>query len=351
MMNNASEVISFVETFVDQNNLSPAAILTLCSNLKAFGSQLETTHKEQLDRAFVHLRNIGRDDKLDKVSRLHILEAIELRAGRWASHDHANSYYQAKLNELEEYLEGNNSTSGQTGTQPTSPQDTPQLLPGEVVKFSGKYPQLTKIPGKNFFKDEVIIRNSDSGKVNPGANERLVQITGGGEDNIEKAKQLIEQTILRNASPVRSEPSSKQIPNENNENESEQTEIKNSFVDPSLDEYQYTVTVGDQTIKIIGQNLKFVQKAKLILDEHLGDTSLRNRSVSSCSSTDDGVVITDPQDSPRSDNSSRVKYDRQVLMHWSTSPMCQSPPPDFEKVVDQLPEIIRNLPAADTNEG
>jgi len=162
---------------------------------------------------------------------------------------------------------------------------------------------------------------------------------------------LIEQTILRNASPVRSEPSSKQIPNENNENESEQTEIKNSFVDPSLDEYQYTVTVGDQTIKIIGQNLKFVQKAKLILDEHLGDTSLRNRSVSSCSSTDDGVVITDPQDSPRSDNSSRVKYDRQVLMHWSTSPMCQSPPPDFEKVVDQLPEIIRNLPAADTNEG
>jgi len=165
MMNNASEVISFVETFVDQNNLSPAAILTLCSNLKAFGSQLETTHKEQLDRAFVHLRNIGRDDKLDKVSRLHILEAIELRAGRWASHDHANSYYQAKLNELEEYLEGNNSTSGQTGTQPTSPQDTPQLLPGEVVKFSGKYPQLTKIPGKNFFKDEVIIRNSDSGKV------------------------------------------------------------------------------------------------------------------------------------------------------------------------------------------
>lgn len=66
-----------------------------------------------------------------------------------------------------EYLEGNNTTSassGQTGPQVTPPLDTPQLLPGEVVKFSGKYPQLTKIPGKNFFKDEVIIRNSDSGK-------------------------------------------------------------------------------------------------------------------------------------------------------------------------------------------
>jgi len=81
MMNNASEVISYIETFLDQNNLSPAAILTLCSNLKVFGSQLEASHKEQLDRAFVHLRNIGRNDKLDKVSRLHILETIELRAG------------------------------------------------------------------------------------------------------------------------------------------------------------------------------------------------------------------------------------------------------------------------------
>ena len=118
----ASEVISYIETFLDQNNLSPAAILTLCSNLKVFGSQLEASHKgfenpkynlyvsncwfselfaEQLDRAFVHLRNIGRNDKLDKVSRLHILETIELRAGRWTPHDHANSYYQTKLNELE----------------------------------------------------------------------------------------------------------------------------------------------------------------------------------------------------------------------------------------------------------
>jgi len=187
--------------------------------------------------------------------------------------------------------------------------------------------------------------------VNPGANERLVQITGGAEDNIEKAKQLIEQTILRNASPVRSESSSMQTTHENNDIDSEQGETKNSFVDPSLDEYQYTVTIGDQNIKITGQNFKLVQKAKLILDEYLGDSSVRRRSVSSCSSTDDGVVVNGPQDSPPSDNCFRVKYNRQVLMHWSTSPLCQSPPPDFDKVVDQLPEIIRNIPVTDLIEG
>ena len=39
------------------------------------------------------------------------------------------------------------------------------LLPGEVVGSSGKFSQPTKIPGKNYFKDEVVIRNADSGKV------------------------------------------------------------------------------------------------------------------------------------------------------------------------------------------
>lgn len=53
---------------------------------------------------------------------------------------------------------------GPTPTQsPTTPQ--PILLgPGEVLKTSGKFPKPTKIPNKNYCKDEVVIRNSDSGK-------------------------------------------------------------------------------------------------------------------------------------------------------------------------------------------
>lgn len=38
------------------------------------------------------------------------------------------------------------------------------LLPGEIVKNSGKFSKPTKIPGKNYSKDEIIIRNADSGK-------------------------------------------------------------------------------------------------------------------------------------------------------------------------------------------
>lgn len=38
------------------------------------------------------------------------------------------------------------------------------LSPGELVKNSGKFSKPTKIPGKSYSKDEIIIRNSDSGK-------------------------------------------------------------------------------------------------------------------------------------------------------------------------------------------
>lgn len=46
-----------------------------------------------------------------------------------------------------------------------APADPPALLaPGELIKPSGKFPKPTKIPGKNYSKDEVVIRNADSGK-------------------------------------------------------------------------------------------------------------------------------------------------------------------------------------------
>ena len=38
------------------------------------------------------------------------------------------------------------------------------LGPGEVIRNSGKFTKPTKIPGKTYFKDEVVIRNADSGK-------------------------------------------------------------------------------------------------------------------------------------------------------------------------------------------
>lgn len=83
--------------------------------------------------------------------------------------------------------QGNNITDGMTnvGQLPSSGQNEPSppvsplplLLPGEVVKFSGKYStssttittNTTNVTAavaqvKNSIKDEVVIRNADSGK-------------------------------------------------------------------------------------------------------------------------------------------------------------------------------------------
>lgn len=48
------------------------------------------------------------------------------------------------------------------------------LGPGELIRPSGKFAKPTKIPGKNYSKDEVVIRNADSGKGN--YNKIIVEI-------------------------------------------------------------------------------------------------------------------------------------------------------------------------------
>ncbi|XP_032798195.2 eukaryotic translation initiation factor 4E-binding protein Mextli isoform X2 [Daphnia magna] len=386
---NIADVVLFMENFNElvQSN-SPekdlrSAVLTLCVNLKIFGAQLEMNCKDQLDRVFIHLRNTGRDDSLDKISRLHLLEVVELRASRWAAQEQVSNYYQSKLNELATGITDISSNVGQTTGQnelspPVSP--LPILLPGEVVKSSGKYivNNVGSVsPAKHAIKDEVVIRNADSGKVmgikgrrvhlieeisdtvisfqrvNPGASERLVQITGAAPDNIERARQLIEQTIQRNASPVpQLDPiACTQSSSSNQEYVSSRDTLKQSLMDTALEDYQHSVVVGEHCIKITGQSLDLVQTAKLVLDEYFaGLAGKRQRNFSACSSMDDGVFFPS-QESPRECAPSVkkiLKYDREKLLLWSKSPLCRQPPANFDLVFQNAPDIARKDLCSDT---
>ncbi|XP_070172449.1 eukaryotic translation initiation factor 4E-binding protein Mextli isoform X4 [Polyergus mexicanus] len=271
-------------------------VISMCSHLKLYANQLEAIYKDQLDRAFVAIRNGSQDDRLDLTTRVHLLELIELRAKQWRHTDSMDVYYMQKLSHLDQTEAvpdiPTNSLSSPLLAM-TLPPSTPILGPGEVIKNSGKFTKPTRIPGKNYCKDEVVIRNSDSGKVNPGAKERLVQITGTSEDKIHYAKDLIKDTIQRNASPVRLEQSSggekgamggsnsslnSSASDESNRlqhNSRLRSSLLHSFStnDASIGEYKYTVTVGNQSLKITGCNLDLVRTAKLVLDEHfLGDS-------------------------------------------------------------------------------
>lgn len=339
---------------------NPEPMALLVSNLRVHGPQLETVSKDTLDRAFVTFRNASQDERLNIMTRLNLLELIELRAKSWQD-DGINTYYKHKATNVEPDIGGNVTTyADQTSLVSTSPTSvagvtlgqsntTTQILgPGELIRTSGKFPKPTKIPGKNYSKDEVVIRNADSGKVmgikgrrvhmieelsetiisfqrvNPGAKERLVQITGPNEEKINYAKQLIEDTIRRNASPVRLEPSmtitqggtgggggscsslassasDETVPRTGNRNNAGNmmsclTGVTNqsnlvcgmvsgnkltrstggnqilshsfSTNDASLGEYKYTVNVGHHLLKITGDCCELVRVAKLVLDDY-----------------------------------------------------------------------------------
>jgi hypothetical protein len=134
-------------------------------------------------------------------------------------------------------------------------------------------------------------------KVNAGAKERLVQITGPHEDNINYAKNLIEDTIKRNASPIREttqevgsmsslassddqqqmsgmrsrggiqmpqNPTIPQLPMTNklsrsNSHHNAANYLTHSASDASLGEYKYTVNVGNHSLKITGDSLDLVK--------------------------------------------------------------------------------------------
>lgn len=107
-----------------------------------------------------------------------------------------------------------------------------------------------------------------------------------------QARQLIEQTIQRNASPVRSAdcgpgvdmPHLMSLKEEESSAYMMQQSGRQSVnaMDPVLGDFQYTVTVGEESIKITGKNLALVQAAKLALDDHFAALA-GDRNVSSSS--------------------------------------------------------------------
>lgn len=165
----------------------------LLSNLRVHGPQLEIISKDTLDRAFITFRNASQDERLNIISRMHLLELIELRAKSWQISDGLNTYYKHKATDVHVqvrystvagicaecffHIKKNRQFSQpeipQTmmidltllGTSPPSSTQNSQILsPGELIRASGKFNKPTKIPGKNYSKDEVVIRNADSGK-------------------------------------------------------------------------------------------------------------------------------------------------------------------------------------------
>lgn len=263
-------------------------IFALCTQLKSSGMVLEQTHKNELNKVFVSLRQACcRDNgQLGTPCRLKIMELVELRAMHWRT-NLAHSQYYANRPEHQEPTSLFSSSSSSLPAQPQPQQSPPlqhsqQFIPQNAAMYmpqemggaqanpgfylipaaGGWIPPMMQggmVPPNPFMpqmmmpetvlmrqksikrqtsnagaktlqlRHEMIIRNSDSGKimgvkgrrvalveqitntvisfqkVDAKSKERTLTITASTMEDIEKAKDLIIETIKRNMSPIRTE--------------------------------------------------------------------------------------------------------------------------------------------------
>jgi len=267
-------------------------------------------------------------------------------------------------------------------------QNVSSVIPsGEVMMSSGKYTGPTQPHGKSYFKDEVYIRNADSGKVLPGSMDRLVQITGSVPTNVAQAKVLMEDTIRRNQSPLPdgdrgeypvkitsgSRPTSMtSVSGGNGTGNGQGTTTSGLIIPPAPNtgsEYRFSVRVGDDLLKISSTNLQLVKSAKILLDEHYTCnvkttmTAFRQplfpdsskEAVDLAEMIDGGghskqrrenfakTAQTESSQEAKKDVNRKICYDRQFLLKCAQAPSSGKYPPNWEQVVSENPEVIRKV--------
>ncbi|WKX91403.1 hypothetical protein Q1695_009892 [Nippostrongylus brasiliensis] len=288
-------------------------IFTLCAQLKTSGINLEQTHRNELNKVFVSLRQACcRDNgQLGTPCRLKIMELVELRAMHWRSNLAHSQYY---LNRPEQQQEPP-VTPQPMSFLPQSPLFVPPETPPTVhptnagfylIPASGGWmpPMIPGMPPNPFLpqplltpeavlmrqrnmkkvnptkslqlRHEMIIRNSDSGKimgvkgrrvalveqmtntvisfqkVDSKSKERTLTITASSMEDIERAKDLIIDTIKRNMSPIRADSTTHDAPEED-ENDN----------DISIE------TTHDGMLKLCCSDPQVLQAAQEALSEYL----------------------------------------------------------------------------------
>ncbi|XKL60726.1 hypothetical protein PGB90_007783 [Kerria lacca] len=312
VVNNLTQNENSKETDVDNISILTANIIYLCKHLRNFGPRLENSvYQGQLDRTFLAFREALIHGYLEYEARIHVLEIIELRNCQWNPRK-----------DISEFVEVNDLKS-QSRLSSLIPSDFTSNMSEEFIRRSSKRrDNLSKSGSKNAYKEDIIIRNSDSGKVmgikgrrvhmieqlsktiisfqrvSPTAKDRLVQITGPSEEKVSYATKLIEDTIRNNSSPA------KEICMSESDNSSDESLIdlqdykycnnedliKNTFTasmnlispkrkaysDLSEECYQYKhkVIVSNGYLTITGDDYTYVTVAKAVLDKYF--SKLRN---------------------------------------------------------------------------
>ena len=164
------KILETLEASASNGIFDIALIDQVCKYLKVNGKCLDDSNaKDTMDLYFITLRNISRDIRLDAASRAKLLKIIELRATNWCASTSASNGHSHPDKQTDYSAPTNTSIKQKQTSQSFTFNDS--CLPACHLNSANNQSAsdltakpLTKTPSKSFIKDEVVIRNADSGK-------------------------------------------------------------------------------------------------------------------------------------------------------------------------------------------
>jgi len=289
----------------------------LCANLKRSGASLETSHKELMDKLLSAMVAACRDDGLDLVCRVHMLEIIELRSMGWLTNENVTNYYKQKLAQID--------------TPPSRPQTAPVQLNPAAPDFNpcGK-DGLT--PTSNLMRKQPELPTAAPRALNrPRPSAPRPAGTVGGDNN--------------------------------------------SLLLPTTS-HSEVVVVGGEQLQVSGSSAELVRTARVVLHEFFNvcggpQADPMGRSSESVGSQD-AAMASPPRSKNNSGESSdtgpvtgakelleeeddgpelvltkpELCYEKETLLQLSKSPLCRATPERWSELVADLPGVVRRADRA-----
>jgi len=258
------------------------AIKNLSALLKQHGAELESSHRPALDNLQQVLRFACRDNTLDLVSRVLLLEIIELRAMKWVPSDHVTTYYSKKLKQI-----------------------NTQLLE-DPRKCPVPSPSLQPKCGAN------------SG-LNANAPEFTIPQARGNKDHSSSEIPRGPPSIALHQPPLGKKKASDK---EKENKECSENETKEDGGKIGMNTFTFKTKDGEVTISSFNEDL--LRRAQVILKEKLAEDN--------------------PEEKNKSEKSIKCEltYDRKELLELATSPLCSVAPFDWEKITSQVPDMVKS---------
>lgn len=287
-----------------------SSILNLSHNLKRLGPQVEAEDRDALDRLQVCMRAACKDEHLDLVSRVHLLELIELRAMAWNPDENVTNYYKLKLVQIEAEVIASESPAA-PATAPVQINPSPPHWGDSPPPKCNKTPLPTSPSPVRNSTERSIIEDPQAGCKNDfcatvTSSAGTLTITGASNDLVRTAKRVLHQYFSMEGPVITGE-----IP----------------------DEFGFPQDTQHSNLAVVAPMLPSSEtesKYDLVQQE---STTMTYGPESTTKTY--GRVETE---------SNTMTYGRVKLLELAKSPLCKLPPPDWDKVMQGLPSVVKAKP-------